>query len=248
MNKLSLLIGATAMAATAFAGTPINIFFSTEGPDRYGDGALVEDGEVYALVWSADGATFGINADGSLVDPVNTKVISKIPAAKDGRCKLCMFTLDNGDQDLVGTFGVYLFDTRVVASDGTTEVAKKSESGDYAVVNSVQKVDANIVKQAKFVAVTTDAALTGEGSVLSALPADVPNPEIKDISVGADGEVVVKVGNTKPYVRYALSARETIGDKGVTLANGVTGSADGSDIELSVNNPKYKFFKAVRSN
>ena len=248
MKKFSLLIGATAMAAAAFANPPVNIFFSTQGPDLYGDGTPVQDGEIYALVWTAAGATFGVNVDGSLADPVNTKVIGKIPAGSNGRCALCMFTLDNGDQDLEGDFSVYLFDTRVVAEDGAAEVNKKDAEGKYVSLNSVQKVDATIVKQTGVnIAVPEEKAVDGtSGYVATALPADTPNPVVTGIDVNG-GDVVVSVTDTKPYVRYALSARKTIDDAGVVLADGVSGSADGKDIKLSVSNPDYKFFKVVRS-
>ena len=249
MKKLSLFLGATAMAAASFAGLPVNIFFSTQGPDLYGDGKVVEDGEIYALVWTADNATFGINADGSLVDPVNTKVIGKIRAGENGHCALSMFSLDNGDQDLVGTFSVYLFDTRVVAEDGTVEVNKKDAEGKYVSLNSVQKVDATIVKQGGVtINVDSSKATDGEtGYLASVLPADVPNPVVNDITVDG-GEVKVAVGETRPNVRYALSASKDLGGSATVLANGVSGSADGKDITLSVSSSTdYKFFKVVRS-
>lgn len=246
MKKISLLIGATAMAAASFAATPVNVFFSTKGPDLYGDGTVVQDGEVYALVWIADGAEFeGINSDGTPVNPAVNKIVGEEAVAKGGRCPLTAFPLDNGDQDLVGTLAVYLFDTRVTAQSGVSEVAKKNGDGTYVSLNSCQKIDADITKtECNFL--PESAALTGEGAVASVVDeATIPQPVIKSYDA-AKGDIVV--GSTVVNIRYAVSAGTTPTASDVVLANGVSGRSDGGDITLTVNEPtKYNFFKVVRS-
>lgn len=246
MKKLSLLIGATAMAAASFAATPVNVFFSTKGPDLYGDGTVVQDGEIYAFVWVAEGAEFqGVNSDGTLVDPVNNKIIRQYAAAKDGHCQLCAFPLDDGDQDLVGTFSVYLFDTRVTAQDGTSEVAKKDDTDKYVSLNSVQKVDA-VISKTKDNYIPEEGALTGANAIASIIDeANLPKPTIKGFDP-ATGDILV--GDAVQGIRYAVSAGTTPTASDVVLANGVSGRADGGDITLTVSEPaKYNFFKVVRS-
>ena len=51
MNKISLAIASMMVALGAWA-TPVSVLFYSEGPDRYADGSVVLDGEVYALVLS----------------------------------------------------------------------------------------------------------------------------------------------------------------------------------------------------
>lgn len=250
MKKLSLLIAASAMATCAFAATPVQVFFSSTGPDKYADGTDVLDGEIYAFVWVAEGAEFaGINYDGTLKDPVNNKIIRQYPAALGKRCRLCAFPLDNGDQDLVGSFYVYLFDTRVttVTAEGqeVVEVAKKDADGKYVSLNAVERIEADIVKT-EVNRVPAESALSGGNAVASALPEDVKNPVITSVDV-VNGGVVVGVKDTVPYVRYAISAGESVTAIDKVLATGVNGTESG-ELTLTVTNPdKNRFFKVVRS-
>ena len=58
MKKTAFFCAIAAMACGAFA-EDLMFEFSSSG-DTYADGKAVENGEVYALVWSADGAFGGI--------------------------------------------------------------------------------------------------------------------------------------------------------------------------------------------
>ena len=84
MNKISLAIASMMVALGAWA-TPVSVLFYSEGPDRYADGSVVLDGEVYALVLSK-GEFAGLNADGSLVDPANDTILAAASIAKGGEC------------------------------------------------------------------------------------------------------------------------------------------------------------------
>lgn len=247
MKKLSLMLAASALSAAAFAGPTKALLFSSTGPDKYADGAVVEDGEVYAIVYTASGAEFaGIDAKGNLVDPTNSKIIGKA-YAENGRCAPTLVIITGGNEDLDyenGAVSVYLLDTRVTDEAGKVAVAKKDADGTYVSCSGYETL-ASGVKVQSTVALDEDAA-AGDGAVATALPADVPQPSVDAITV-KDGKVYVKVSNTVPYVRYAISAGVTPAANDVNLANGVNG-VDGGAITLVVDNPEAnRFFKVVRS-
>ena len=120
----ALLGGSAAAAVSEDAGI---IGFSTKGPDRYADGTIVLDGEVYALVWTRSGTAFaGFNVDGTPVDRDNASVLYAAPLAKGGRCESIKFVVD----PLIlkgwlanGVLSLHLLDTRAWAADGTAAVA-----------------------------------------------------------------------------------------------------------------------------
>ena len=117
MNMKQIFLTATVLAGTlAFGAANDTILtFSTQGPDTYGDGSTVLDGERYALVWVKDGAAFsGLTADCKpLAD--TTKVIAVAPLARGGRCPETVFDIDADYAETLkgGSFALYLLDTRV---------------------------------------------------------------------------------------------------------------------------------------
>ena len=117
MNMKQILLTATILAGTLAFGAANDtvLVFSTQGPDTYGDGSTVLDGERYALVWVKDGTTFaGLTADCKpLAD--TTKVIAVAPLAKGGRCPETVFEIDADYAETLkgGSFALYLLDTRV---------------------------------------------------------------------------------------------------------------------------------------
>ena len=120
MNKTTMMGMVLAGALGAFAGVDnVAITFSTPGPDTYGDGRPVLDGECYALVWTPSGEAFGgIDSDGAAVAP--SKVVLRAPVAKGGRCPNILFEIDEGYAKANfpgGTWRVVLLDTRRFATD-----------------------------------------------------------------------------------------------------------------------------------
>ena len=234
------------MTAGAFAGLPSYVMFSSTGPDKYADGSDVLDGEVYALVWTKSGCEFaGFNANGTLVNPETSKLVSAVPNAIDKHCPLVVYMLTgaNSDLDATGSFSVYLMDTRVKTATGETSVAGLDESGKVVVdaVNATTAV-ASAVKGGAFVA--SDAA-PAAGAVVTAVPADAPQPTITAVKV-VGGQVVVKVANTVPYLQYGISAGKTPSQLDQTdLVDGVNGTAEG--LTLIVDDPaENRFFKVIR--
>ena len=249
MKKLSLLLGIALAGAAAMADDNASwVRFSSTGPDKYADGTTVLNDEVYALVWVKEGAKFdGILATGELVNPADNKIVAQAALADNGACPPVCYIISGENLDLVGKgdFFVYVLDTRVKSDDGTEAAGVKDKTtGKFVSYNGYEKVDASVTVQERTVAV--EGAASGNAAVQSALPAGVPQPKVEKIDVTGD-QVVVKVSNTVPYVKYAITAGENIGKIDNNLANGVNG-VEGDVITLVVENPdKYRFFKVERS-
>ena len=76
MNKIAVFCAVAAMAFGASAGDGFKFKFSSSG-DTYADGSGVQNGEVYALVWTTNDTAFaGFKADGTLVDAVGNDVMA----------------------------------------------------------------------------------------------------------------------------------------------------------------------------
>lgn len=189
------------LAAAAFAGKDnVVVTFYTTGPDTYADGSTVVDGETYALVWTPAGAEFaGFNADGTAVAP--SKVALKAPIAKNGKCPIVKFEID---QDFVknnfpgGSWAVYLLDTRVFATangaDGMVAAATGAAGG--SAVHGYGLVGAANGQFASASAASASAA---------AVPADKKDVKITDIKL-VDGKVFIYVSGTLSTADYVLNA------------------------------------------
>ena len=116
MKKLVMMMAMAAFGAAFGAANDTILTFSTQGPDTYGDGTTVLDGERYALVWQRTGTAFaGLTADCKPVDPKNTQIVVVAPLAKDGCCPATVFEIDAAYAATFagGDFALYLLDTRV---------------------------------------------------------------------------------------------------------------------------------------
>lgn len=136
MKKL-MMCGVAGLALASFAAVNDTLIsFSTPGTDTYIDGTAVQDGECYALVWSADGVFEGIKADGTAID-ANDKVVLVAPVAKDGKCPDLVYQVDAEAAKAMegGQYGVYLLDTRRVVA-GETKVGLNAETGKLDYVKS----------------------------------------------------------------------------------------------------------------
>ena len=229
MKKTIAFLAAGLCAGTLLAGmNNVVIQFSTVGPDKYADGATVMDGETYALVWTPDGATFGgINSDGNAIGE-NDKgqkcaVVLKAPFAKNGCCPNIQFQVDEGYAAAHypnGTWGVYLLDTRVFA----TETVKITVDG-----KEIEQTQVKIEADGKRVATGVDSkgTVSGYGAVISdvkpslssasakagivqSIPAGIQPPTIKDFKV-VNGMVYLYLQNTAPSVSYGVAAGQEPG-------------------------------------
>ena len=254
MKKMFLAMTAIFAAVFALAETPV--YFRSEGPDCYADGTVVRNGEIYALVWSrtnTDGALvseFAMDATGRVIDAANHKVLARAPIAKDGGCPPNLYIISDSQESLAssGVFAVYLFDTRARAGEGADVTVGPDESGSFT-CNGYEKVPGGKVSFSSGATVTRDKSgkggFSGSSAVATTVPEGTPVPDIKAI-YAEGGAAVVTVDDTVPSIQYALLAYENLDAEPVNLANGVNGKTDDS-IFLSTSNPKYRFFKVVRS-
>ena len=135
MNMKQIFLTAMMLGSTLAFGAANDtvLVFSTQGPDTYGDGTTVLDGERYALVWVKDGTEFsGLTVDCKPLAET-TKLIAAAPLAKGGKCAETVFEIDADYAETLkgGSFALYLLDTRVSA----TELAQDAD-GRPASVNA----------------------------------------------------------------------------------------------------------------
>ncbi len=256
MNKLSLMIAASAMTIGAYA-LPTYLAFSTTGPDKYADGTGVQAGEVYALVWVKSGVEFqGITAKGELVntDESQNKLVAagglaKIDDDGNGYCPTTYAMLDDEDAVLKnsGAFYLYLLDTRV------TKTVQKAD-GSYATETTVSGIngDGSFDTLNSFTALgeaaTGVAAATAEGAVASTVDESaIPAPVIKDIKPVGNSQVLITVTKTVPYIQYGLSAGKTPGELTEKIG-GVNGAAtEDGEINIFIEDTgDNRFFKVNR--
>lgn len=216
MKKSIALVLTVLSAGALFAGMDnVVVQFSTVGPDTYADGAPVKDGETYALVWTPTDSVFqGINADGTAAG--DSKVVLKAPYAKGGHCPNILFQVDEGYAKAnypSGTWGVYLLDTRVFATETKKIVVDGKE-----IEQTQVKVDADGKKVATGVggtvsgygAVISDVKTTlssadAKNGIVQSIPAGIQPPTIKDFKV-VDGMAYLFLENTSPNASYGVAA------------------------------------------
>ena len=256
MKKLVTMIGIAGLALAATAG--INdalLAFSTVGPDKYSDGTTVLDGECYALVWTANGATFGgITADGKTVADTD-KIVLVAPVAKDGRCPNVLFQVPSATADELkgGTYGVYLLDTRVTDASGNT-APRGAANGQLSLVNGCGLATGatKIGSAENGVATAAEKETNGNGQVIAAgvaAPANVPQPKITSIKI--EGAYVrLTIQNAPGFLRVNSGADTAVKDSQTVAQDTANMEKDASgDVILYV--PKAEgnsgFFKAVLS-
>ena len=207
MKKTTVFFAAAALCGAAFAAqNDALVSFSSKGPDAYADGTTVLDGECYALVWMANGASgLSVAADGSAT---GGEIVLAAPVAKGGRCPKVVFEVDAGDIKTKyqgGSWGVYLLDTRRWGANGAVKPAG-TVNGKVRLVNAAGAVPGAAVSVASG-ALGSAGAVTGAAvaSGATAVPAGAPTPEITGIRV--DGaNVYVTVRGTVPYLQYGLAS------------------------------------------
>ena len=247
MKKIALFCAVAGLAFGALADDGLKLKFSSTGPDKYADGTVVMDGEVYALVWVKEGASFaGIKADGSLVDTANNALMVAAPIAKNGRCPTVVFFVDEADAKTGGSYQVFLLDTRVSVADaaGNVKIAPAGVASDGSL--KVVKSSAAVAEATTDLASTEKAAaVSGDAMAAAAIPEDIPVPRISAVSV-VGGKVVVSVADTVPYLQYPVSGGKTPAKVDqADLAPALNGDADG--LTLIVNDPaENRFFKVIQ--
>ena len=224
MKKILATILAAAAIPVMAGQDNLLATFSTKGPDCYADGTVVKDGESYALVWTAKGATFaGITVTGEAAgDQDLNRVLCIAPLAKDGHCREVVVEVNKVVADRyagAGTFSLHLLDTR--RADGTPGGVEAGING----FGAAQEFNLGVAGSADGVkeAIATNAVLASTATVL---PASIPQPKIKSIEV-KDGIVRLTVARTSRFVRYGVSSGATPGE---LAADTDFAPADGDDL------------------
>lgn len=233
-TKFIAFAACACMAIGAFADAANTLItFSTPGPDTYADGTTVKDGEIYALVWSADGVFEGFTAEGQAAG-AGDQVIYKAPLAKDGRCPLTLFQIDSKSECAHddGVYAVYLLDTRAGNGLVTGAAVAKTFGGAAGTSNIAAAVTDNTVDaEGNPVAVKSgSAALAGDVAAIA--------PVIKGIKVEG-AKVKITVGNILPGLVYEVKG----GLKGDADLKGATAEEVGADVEFTVPKDAANFFK-----
>lgn len=240
MKKTALFCAVAAAAFGVFA-EDLMFEFSSSG-DTYADGTAVENGEVYALVWSADGAFGGINSDGSLVRAGDE--IVRTSFAENGGCFPTIFVLDSAKVKATGVYQIYLLDTRAFAADGTAGAPTGLTEGKLTKVNSCSAVTSATFKRQDQLAGNAVKA-EGAGGAAMGFAADTPVPVITGVTPTADGKVVITVSNVVPYVPYAVSCGATPDALTQKDVASVLSLSDGV-LTITVANPgANRFFKVT---
>jgi len=242
MKKTVTLFVAAALSGAAFAAAnDVLITFSTKGPDKYADGTDVLDGERYALCWSTDFSNFSIGANGVAT---GGKIVLSAPVAKNGHCPTIVFEVNAkkaASEYAGGSYAVYLLDTRKYADGQVVGLAGGTSS-----VNASGAVGASLNVGVGSVAslATSSSAAASTGT---AVPADVPQPEITGIRI-LDGNVYVTVKGTVPFLAYSLTESATPGGEGAATDAAQSG-ADSQEEEITLVTPTKEggaFFKVGR--
>jgi len=203
-----IAFAAVATAATgAFAIGADNAMIQFETTaDYYADGTPVKDGEWYALCWSPDGVFEGITTDYKPLDAANDKVFMLRPKAKNGKCPLTIFQLENAPT--TGKYCVILLDTRDAdgnpAADNEDRIPTRASnaaiaSGSYTVSSSESGAGSSIGEQ-------TAVATAGWDKTID--PATATTAKIVGIEV-KDAKIVITVDGAMEGVRYNLKSGDT---------------------------------------
>ena len=253
MKKSVIAVFAGLVSAVAFAGMDnVLVSFSSQGPDTYKDGTPVIDGECYALVWTPAGSTFaGINADGSAAG--DSKVAIAAPVAKDGKCPPITFQIDEeyartNFRGGVGTWGVYLLDTRryptVKDAEGNdiVDTTAKPTVGDDSIVNGYGAV--TTLSGSKMVSGSTDGAVAVSTS--SESPASASNLKVNDIKF-VGNNVYIYVTGSLSCLQYELKSGDSV-DGLAAPADGKAqyGNDNGEMIIITPKKPGAQFFRVNR--
>lgn len=211
---LQLLVVLSSLSVMA-ASDDVLLVFSTRGPDHYAEGAPVQEGEMYAVVWMAAGREFaGFDMNGKVLDADNNALIVAMPLARyserigGGYCPITMFRISGSvAKDFVGgTYALALLDTRAAAENGDLVPSGKiANLKGWSLVekSSISAVVGGGVGQA----IDAGAENGTTVSTSSEVPAgeDVPQPRITGIKV-QDGYVRLTVKGTSPRLLYNVAA------------------------------------------
>ena len=244
MKRLMTMLGVAGLAVASFAAVDDTLIsFSTLGPDKYADGMDVLPGEVYALVWTADGQFDGIKADGTTVDPADKVVLLAGVAKQGANGTYCPPLLYQVDADLAktlanGVYAVYLLDTRVAAADGAVAVGGV-ENGKLKAVNSYGAVSGDTTAAASAGSITA-AKTTAIGGASVATLVEVEAPVITAIKPNGT-KITISTSGLSPVAEYKV----VTGAKPGEVATEIDAKADANGDFTFEKPANGSFFKVI---
>lgn len=246
-SKISLCAAAVAAVSIAFADAANTLVaFSTKG-DKYADGTTVQDGEWYALCWSANETFGGLSSE---CEPliVGDRVLLMAPLAEGGRCPDVVFQIKSSEAPTSGNYFVYMLDTRGLDGKPSKAVNKKP-----AMVNAVVATTASDSVKVGRDGIAVSSYLTGkdlekDGSGAIAWSEsgvdNVGQPEIKSFRIDGD-RVKIKVEKMHPSVRYNIFTGSEPGNITKTTLDSPV-SDESNSVEFDLDKDQGKFFKVGR--
>jgi len=256
---MAAAVCAVLLSGVAFAGIDDKVIrFSASGIDRYADGSVVVDGECYALVWSPKGSVFaGFNADGTVVSP-NDFLVLAAPLAKDGKCRDSLFQIPAEEYAELegGEWAVCLVDTRMgngvpagVKDGRPLRVNRWGLAQTGVKVEEASTMSSSVQSQKRLAAAggTRSGASGVRANTLSAVPPDLAPPRITAMEI-AEGDVVLAVEGTVPYLSYTIKSGAEPGDlKTDYFADVVDGDGGGEIVLGTVKSVNRRFFRVTRA-
>ena len=256
MKKSMTLITAFLVGSSMFAAglSQLTLSISTQGPDYYADSTQVLVGETYLLIYVGQGSVFGgIKTDGTLVDPVNNKIVTQAVAVDGAKCGFKAIQYPADLYPAGGSWVIVLLDTRdaagavggLVATTGATSAAGAA-SGESTSLNAIR------------VAGQTGGVPTLSSTTQATLPANTPTPAIA--SVQAQGETVnVRIKNLSDKVLYEVQSKADLASGAwqpapggtrvrATAQNVVLGEGGEDELPVDVQvppNDKVRFFRVI---
>ena len=253
------LFCAVLFSSVAYAGLEDVMFtFSTSGTDCYADGTPVRDGECYALVWSPKGSSFGgFNADGTPASSADRVVLAGA-LALNGKCREAIFQIPAAEYAQLegGEWAVCLVDTRMgngvpagVMNGRPLRVNRWGlVKGGVNIGDGVKMSASASTQKSLAVAGRTRSGASGaRATTLSAVPPDLAPPRITAMEI-AEGDVVLAVEGTVPYLSYTIKSGAEPGDlKTDYFADVVDGDGGGEIVLGTVKSVNRRFFRVTRA-
>lgn len=257
-----LAIGCLALATSAWgASSPATILVQSEGPDKYADGTDVLVGELYAVVWVADGVTFRFLANGSWDVAEGCELLHLVKTQMAGCCSSWDFmnwpfqvqlSADQMSRYGSGRFELHLLDTRrldktLAPTEGSDVVPEATRINLATLVAGVSVADAVAnVNGGKCI------RLADQPAVAALVPEDAPRPIITSCRLDVERrEFVLTVKKTVTYLNYNISqgTTPTADDIVGGAVTPVEGAGEAEEMTIRVplqGNEKSGFFKVIR--
>jgi len=234
---LLALVAVASLHLGAFASAANLVYsFQPSADDSYADGTPIQLGERYALVWLTNGASgVEIAANGTLTDPSRGEIVQVRASSTVKKGRIFTFQVEESIKDALvakgGKWAVYLLDTRIYGANGGVTLAEIVD-GKVGVVNAAELLEKS-VKAVAALSVESNTVKTDKdgADVVTAVPADAPQPEITGVEV-VDGKVHVKVSRTVPYLQYNLAAGASPDAVSGKAAESPRNGVQGDEIEL----------------